>query len=133
MNADANCHATASGMLIAILAWFILSTGIGFIAMFYGPGAVTLIAGLWLGLCGSIIHFLSIVLKRKLHWSYAGLVIGAVTLLSGLIFSGGGAIDPVVAFFVFIAFSIVGYMIFPIADYLLNQSIKRETCNDLHT
>jgi len=32
---------TFAGSIAVLLIWFILSAGIGFAAMFYGPGAVT--------------------------------------------------------------------------------------------
>lgn len=117
---------TFAGSIAVLLIWFILSAGIGFAAMFYGPGAVTFIAGLWLGLCGSVVHLLTTALKCRLHWSYAGITIGAVTIVLALLINNSGAAELTTILFLFVIFSVISYIIFPIADYAMRTFDDRE-------
>lgn len=114
-----------SRCLFAMLIWFSLSTGAGILAAYIGPGAAAIVAGLLLSVCGITLHLLLWAIDRTPHWSYAGIIFGSATTVLLLIVSGGSSWQLVVVLFLFIAFSLLSYVIFPIANRVLGSSPKR--------
>jgi len=114
-----------SRCLFAMLTWFFLSTGVGFLAAFIGPGAAAVVAGLLLSVCGMTLHLLLWAIDRTPHWSYAGIIFGSGSTVVLLIVSGSGSWQLEVVLLLFVAFSLLSYVIFPIANRVLGSSPKR--------
>lgn len=105
----------------AMFIWFIISFCIGLLAMFYGPGAAALILGLFLGFCGMTLHLILWAIGWKLHWSYAGLVFGAVTTFFVCIINLSNSAEPIVVLIIFVSFTLLSYVIYPIANNVLEK------------
>lgn len=111
--------------LLAMLTWFFMSTGAGVLAAYIGPGAAAIVAGLLLSVCGMTLHLFLWAIDRTPHWSYAGIIFGSATTVLLLIVGRGRPWQMVVVLLLFIAFSLLSYVIFPIANRVLGSSLKR--------
>ncbi|ASJ73234.1 hypothetical protein [Granulosicoccus antarcticus] len=118
--------------LLAMLVWFFLSTSSGILVAFIGPGAAAIVAGLLLSVCGMTLHLLLWAIGRTPHWSYAGLVFGSVTTILLLIASGSSSWQLVVVLILFVSFSILSGVIYPIANRVLGSSPKCGSSDESH-
>jgi len=110
----------------------LLSALAGILAAYFGPGAAAIAVGLLLGVCGLALHIVLWAIGRMPHWSYAGLIFGSVTTISLLIVNSNGSWQPIVVFILFVALSLLSYIIYPIASHVLGASPRFGSGNTLH-
>ena len=109
-----------------------MSTFAGVLAAFFGPGAAGIVVGLLLGVCGLTLHIILWVLRRTPHWSYAGLIFGVVTTVLLLIVSGNNSWQPLIVVILFLALSLLSYLIYPIASRVLGAPPRLGEENTIH-
>ena len=115
--------------LKAMLVWLFLSSVLGMLAAYFGPGAAAFVMGLFLGLCGMVLHLFLWAIERTPQWSYSGIVFGAVTTISLVVVNGSSSWQPQVVFLLFIVLSLSSYIIYPVASCVLGESPESSSIN----
>ena len=83
-------------------------------------------------MCGLALHLVLWAIGRVPHWSYAGLIFGSVTTISLLIVIGVSSLQPTVVFMLFVALSLLSYIIYPVANKVLGASPEFGSLSTLH-
>lgn len=112
---------TFTRCLGAMFVWFSLSLLTGLLGTLFGPGAAAAVFGLYLGFCGMTLHLILWAIRYKPHWSYAGLLFGAATMVPLYALNHNNSSDPIVLAILFGTFSLLSYIIYPIASYILDR------------
>lgn len=110
----------------AICVWMGVSFFSGLVAAFIGPGAAALVVSLFLGCCGLIVHLILWAIGIRLHWSYAGLVIGAISTVVLFAVNRNSSVESIMFLILFLFFTVLSSVIYPIASLFLESPTDDE-------